>query len=120
MSTTLLSYNQEIVPLFTQLAESKALLKEKVDVDTVVQDFQAQIKEMQEAIKEHLEDKYSEIVREIKDLETDIKLAVKGAARGTNFKAAELKSFFQARAKQSVEKVVGRGELFSQLEKEIS
>lgn len=120
MSTTLLSYNQEIVPQFISLGTKKEILKEFMADDEYVQECLGQIKEMQENIKAHVEDKEPELVREIKDLETDIKLAVSAAAKGTAYKPAELKGFFAARAKQSVEKVVGKGELFSELSKEIS
>lgn len=120
MSVTLMSYNQEIVPKFIALNTAKQILKEGIADDTTVQKIQQEIKDLQESVKAYIEDKESELVREIKDLETDIKLAVAAAAKGTPYKNAELKAFFAARAKQSVEKVVGRGELFSELEKEIS
>jgi hypothetical protein len=120
MNATLLSYNQEIIPKFLALATAKEILKDRMSEDTVVQDFLQEIKDLQECIKEHLEDKEPELVREIKDLNTDIGLACKSAAKGTPHKAAELKSFFAARAAEKVEVVVTKGELFQQLEKELA
>ena len=119
MSELLKSYNKEVIPMFLGLAESKALLKEKVDADTIVQEFKEQIKEMQSAIKEHLEDSYGNTVREIKAYETDIKLACQAAAKGSDHKPAELKAFWAARASEKVSKVVEKGETFQQLESEI-
>lgn len=120
MSATLLSYNQEIIPKFLALATAKEILKDRMDTDDVIQKALADIKILQEEIKHRLEDTEPELVREISDLNTDIGLACKSAAKGSPYKAAELKAFFAARAKQSVEKVVTKGETFAELEKEIS
>lgn len=120
MTTTLIEYNKEIIPKFLALATAKEILKDRMDTDDHVQKCLREIKELQDNIKAHLEDKESELIREIKDLETDIKLACRAAAKGTSYKPAELKGFFAARAKQSVEKVVSKGELFLELDKELS
>jgi hypothetical protein len=120
MNTTLLSYNQEIIPKFLALATAKEILKDRMSEDQVIQDFHQEIKDLQESIKAHLEDKEPDLMREIKDLNTDIGLACKAAAKGTAYKAPELKAYFAARAKQSVEKVVTKGETFAELEKELS
>lgn len=120
MSETLISYSREVVPMFIALNTAKQILKEGLADDKTVQDKLAEIKVLQEEIKDYVAGKEEELLREIKDLETDIKLACKGAARGTAFKAADLKGFFQARAKQSVEKVVDKGQLFEELDKELA
>lgn len=120
MSATLLSYNQEIIPKFLALATAKEILKDRMDGDQIVQDYLQDIKALQEDIKVYLEDKEPELVREIKDLNTDIGLACKAAAKGTTYKPAELKAFFAARAKQSVSKVIDKGDLFCELDKELA
>lgn len=117
MTTTLIEYSREIVPMFIALNEKKTTLKEWAAEDAVMQKMADDIKALQDAAKEYMEKVESTLVREIKDLETDIKEAVKGAARGANYKPAELKGFFAARAKDSVEKVVDKGEMFAELEK---
>jgi hypothetical protein len=118
--TALIEYSKEIVPMFLSLGTKKQILKEFMDDDSYVQECLQEIAAMQENIKDHVAEKEPELVREIKALETDIALACKGAARGTAYKAAELKGFFAARAKLNVEKVVGKGELFSELDKELA
>lgn len=120
MSATLLSYNQQIVPLIMSLNTKKQILKEGLADNEDVKNAVAEIKGLQEELKELIEIKESELVGEIKALETDIKLAVQAAARGTAYKPAELKAFFAARAAEKVDVVVSKGELFSELEKEIS
>lgn len=120
MTATLLSYNQEIIPKFLSMATKKEIIKEFMADDSHVQDCLREIKELQENIKMHVEDKEPDLTREIKDLQTDIAQACKAAARGTPHKAAELKAFFAARATEKVEVVVTKGELFAELAKEIS
>lgn len=120
MNNTLLSYNQEVIPKFLELADNKALLKEFMDADSHIQEILQEIKDLQQNIKDHCEDKKPSLVREIKDITTDIGLAVKAAAKGTDYKPQELKTFFAARAAEKVEVVVSKGELFVSLTKEIS
>lgn len=120
MTTTLIEYSREIGPKIREQLKLKEILTEGVADDQVVQDFKQQIADMNDAIKQHIEDKESDLVRRIKDLDTDIKLAVKAAAKGTDYKPADLKAFLVARAKEKVEDVVGKGELFAQLESELA
>jgi hypothetical protein len=120
MTNTLLSYNGEIIPKFLALATAKEILKDRMSEDLHVQECLLEIKELQDSLKALVEDKEPELTREIKDLNTDIGLACKAAAKGTPHKAAELKSFFAARAAEKVEVVVTKGELFAELTKEIS
>lgn len=117
---TLLSYAQEIGPKMRKLIELNDALKEWKAEDEQVQEYMREIKDVQEALKGHIEDKESNLLREISDLNVDIKLAVKAAAKGTQYKPAELKAYFAARAKESVGKVVEKGELFQQLDSELA
>jgi len=120
MSESLITYSREVVPMFIALGTKKQILKEFMDEDEHVQETLAEIKALQESVKAYVEEKEPELTREVKALNTDIGLAVKAAARGTNYKAQELKAFFAARAKESVEKVVTKGEIFAELDKELS
>lgn len=115
-----MSYNQEIIPKFLALGTAKEILKDRMSTDEYVQECLQEIKGMQENIKSHLEENEPELTREIKDLSVDIGLAVKAAAKGTAYKVPELKAYFAARAKQSVSKVVEKGEVFAELEKELA
>lgn len=118
--TTLIEYSREISPKIRELLEAKEVLKEQLEIDTEVVRIQNEIKESQQQLKGLIEDRHPNVVREIKALETDIKLALKAAAKGSDYKPAELKGYFVARAKESVEKVVSKGELFVQLESELA
>ena len=119
MSELLKSYNKEVIPMFLGLAESKEVMKEFMAADTVVQEYLESIKIQQQMIKDYVEDKNPDLVREIKAYQTDIALACKAAAKGGNHKPAELKAFWAARASEKVSKVVEKGETFQQLESEI-
>lgn len=119
MDNKLVEYNKEIQPLIRKLLEKKEELKEWAKEYTEVQDYVIEIKRLQEEMKAFIADKEATLVREIADLENDIKLAVRAAAKGTAYKPAELRAFMTARAKDSVEKVVSKGELFQQLESEL-
>ena len=105
--------------MFLGLAESKEVMKEFMAVDTTIQEMLDEIKSIQQGIKDYVEDKKPDLVREIKAYQTDIKLACKAAAKGSEHKPAELKTFFAARAAERVKKVVAKGEAFQQLESEI-
>jgi negative regulator of replication initiation len=118
--TTLVQYSQEIAPKVRKLLELKDTLKEGVKDDAKVIELKEEIADINAQIKQHIEDNESQLVREIKDLETDIKLAIKAAAKGTDYKPAELKGFFEARAKEKVADVVDKGALFEQLESELA
>jgi hypothetical protein len=119
MSELLKSYNKEVVPLFLALAESKEVMKEFMAADTFVQETLEKIKNLQLAIKEHVEENKSALVREIKAYQTDIALACKACVKGSNYKAGGVKSYFAARAAEKVSKTVEKGELYSQLDNEI-
>lgn len=115
----LVEYNREIQPLIRKLLEKKEALKDWAKEDGEAQSMRDIIKSDQEALKSYIEETESKLVREIKDLENDIKLAVKACAKGTQYKPADIKAYMMARAKDSVEKVVEKAELFQQLESEL-
>ena len=119
MSELLKSYNKEVVPLFLALAESKEVMKEFMAADSIVQGYLEDIKVIQQQIKDRVEEAKPDLVREIKAYQTDIQLACKAAAKGSEHKPAELKAFWAARASEKVSKVVEKGETFQQLESEI-
>jgi cytochrome P450 len=120
-ATTLVEYSREILPKLRALDEKKALLKEWKDGDDEVQKHLQAIKDMQELLKNMIEEREADLLQEIKDLETDIKLACKAAAKNSPYKPAELKAFFIARNKEDgVSKVVTKGTLFEDLTKELA
>lgn len=120
MSETLISYSREVVPMFIALNTANDILKEWKADEPTVQKILGEIKLLQESLKAYIEDTNSDLVREIKDLQLDIKLAIQSAAKGTAYSAPELKGYFAARAKEKVGDVVSKGELFSELEGELS
>ena len=113
------TYAQEILPQMRLLNEKKEALKEWAKEDATILEFKAQIKEMNETIKAHIEDVESTLVREIKALTTDISLACKAAAQGTQYEAKELKAYFQSRAADKVEDVLLKAVLFTELGEEL-
>lgn len=116
---TIATYAQEILPAMRLLNEKKEALKEWAKEDATILEFKAQIKEMNENIKAHIEDVESTLVREIKALNTDIGLACKACAQGTQYEAKELKAYFQSRAADKVGDVFEKAELFKELEEEV-
>ena len=117
-NTTLIAYSQEIAPMIRAVAYQKELLKDFKDTDAKAVALAEAIKEAQQALKDYLDenDESKAIITSIKELETDLKEAIKGAAKGTDYKPAELKGYSIARSKDDgVVKVVDKGELFSEL-----
>lgn len=119
--TTLTEYNKEIQPKIRNLLQQKELLKDFIDSDEECQELVQEVNDASKALKSAVEksERGAELLEAIKAIELDIKLAIKAAARGTEYKAAELKAFMFARAKESVDKVVDKGELFDELKKEL-
>lgn len=122
MNQQLFSYNQEIQPIIREILQQKELLKDFVDSDEECIQHAGFVKEAQEDLKSIIlkSERGAELLEKIKDLEKDLKLATKAAVRGTKYKAADFKGYSVARAKASVEKVTAKGELFSELEKELT
>lgn len=117
--TKIAVYAQEVLPKFRELAAKKDALKEWAKEDATILEFKAQIKEMNENIKAHIEDVESTLVREIKALTTDIGLACKSCAQGTQYEAKELKAYFQSRAADKVQDVLEKAVLFTELSEEL-
>jgi len=116
MTDKLVEYNKELQPKIRDLLKKQQIVKEWAAEDETIAELKAQIKEMNENIKSHIEDKESQLVREIKDLQMDIKLALKGACKGTDLKPAEVKAYMFARAQDKVDGVLEKATLFSSLE----
>jgi Mg2+ and Co2+ transporter CorA len=119
MTNTIATYAQEILPAMRLLNEKKEALKEWAKEDVTILEFKAQIKEMNENIKAHIEDVESTLVREIKALTTDISEACKAAAQGTQYEPKELKAYFASRAADKVEEVFEKADLFKEIAEEL-
>ena len=117
--TKIAVYAQEVLPKFRELAAKKEALKEWAKEDATILEFKAQIKEMNENIKAHIEDVESTLVREIKALNTDISEACKACAQGTQYEAKEIKAYFQSRAAAKVQDVLEKAVLFTELSEEL-
>lgn len=117
--TTLAEYNQEIQPKLRSMFKKQEILKEWAADDEQVQEYKREIKALQEVLKSYIEEVESELTREINDIKTDVKLAVKAAAKSSGYKAAELNAYFNARAKDKVDDVLHKADLFTRLHDEI-
>lgn len=117
-NTTLVEYNQEIQPKIRKLLELKEALKEWIAEDEAAQECVQEIKAKQDDLKAWIEEKNPDLLREIKDLEVDIKLACKAASKVSDYSSAELKAYLTARAKETVEKTFEKAASFSDLEME--
>jgi len=118
-NTTLVEYSRNIAPIIRDLNHQKELLADFKASDEEYLELAAEVKALQDAMKSYLEktEGSAEILEKIKDLSNDLKEAVSAAAKGTDYKPAELKAFFQSRAKEDgVIKVVTKGELFDELD----
>lgn len=118
-TATLVEYSRNIAPIIRDLNHQKELLADFKASDEKYLELAAEVKALQDAMKEYLKksDDGAEILEKIKDLNNDLKLAVKAAARGTEYKAAKLKQFFVARSKEEgVVKVIVKGCYFDALD----
>jgi len=115
-NVTLQTYAQEVLPSLRTLDTKSQILKEWEADQVFLTQKKAEIKAIQEEMKAFTEDKEPELVREIKDLKTDIGLAVKAMVKGTDYKPAQMKQYLSSRAKDKVEDVLEKAELFSELE----
>lgn len=121
--TTLQEYSSEIQPKLRTMLKKQEILKEWATDDAEVIRRKQEIKDLQDSLKAYIEETESELVTEIKDLANDIKLACQAAAKASSglYKTADLKSYFTARAKEDgVTKVLEKGKLFTDLEKELA
>ncbi len=112
-------YAKEVLPKFRLLATKKQIVKEWAADDDQINEYKSQIKEMRELIKERVKDVESELSREISDLTTDISLACKAAAKGSEYEAKDLKAYFKMRSEDRVDEVIAKGVTFDALNEEI-
>lgn len=126
MTTTnenkLMSYSREIVPMARSIAEKKEALKDILEGDEEVAEHQRYVNDAKEALDSAIleNEEYQKAAQALKELVTEFKQAVKGAAKGTDYKPAELTAYFNARAKdKAVEKTINKGELFVALNEEL-
>lgn len=117
---SLQEYNKEIQPMLHSISKKTEILNEWKKEDATIAEFKLKLKEIQEEMKKYVEDTESELVREINDLKTDFKLAVKGCAKSSGYKPKEINSFMIARFKQKVEEVKEKAELFDKLNNELA
>lgn len=108
-------YAKEILPKFRMLATKTQIIKEWADEDATVAKYKASIKAEQDALKAYIEEVEAELVREIKDLKTDIGLACKAASKGSEYEAKDLKAYFKKRSEDKVEDVIEKGNIFESL-----
>ncbi len=114
----LLAYSQEIAPKIRELLKKKELLKDFKDSDETALELADAVKSAQAALKDYIEksDDGKEIIDEIHAIEKEVKEAIKGAAKASTFKPAQLKAFLLARAKEdAVKKVIDKGSIFTEL-----
>ena len=112
-------YAKEVLPKYRELATKKQILKEWAADDQEIAKMKEEIKAVQEQMKAYIEDKESQLVREIKALNTDIGLACKAAAKGSEYELKDLKAYFKMRAEERVEEVVQKGVTFAKLDVEL-
>ena len=119
----LIEYAKEISPMIRTLMKKKELQKDfKESSDGYLRLLEV-VKEAQEDCKDYLakDDDYAETEEEVKALTKELKLAVKAASENTAYKPADLLAYFVARNKEEgVVKVISKGELFDELEKELA
>lgn len=117
----LVEYSREVVPMIKAIKEKKDAMKELVEGDEQAQDIVQAIKDLQGDLENYLLSikGYEASSAALKELERDLGLAIKGAARGTSHKVPELKAYFTARAAEATQKVIEKGELFVSLDNEI-
>lgn len=116
----LMAYSQEIAPMIRMLIKKKELLKDFKESDDKAIELTEAIKETQAEFKKYVEESEDGMMYldEIKDIETEIKTAVKAAGKASNYKPKDLKAFFLARAKEdAVVKVIAKGDIFEDLKK---
>lgn len=124
----LVEYNREIGPMIRTIEKKKQIIKDFKETDEKAVAMIENVKVSQAELKAYVEAENADVIKEIKELETELKEAVKAAARSTKdtaqpFTAGDLKPYFSARAKpvdmgkpKPVKKVIDKGETFVKLE----
>lgn len=127
----LVEYSREIGPRVREIETKKQIIKDFKETDETAIALAEAVKVAQEALKAHVEKENFDILDEIKQLDKELKEAIKGAARATKdtdrpFTAGELKPYFVARNKtveqgkeKPVDKVINKGDTFETLEQKI-
>lgn len=119
-NVTLQEYAREVLPSIRQLNKKTEILKEWAADDNFLNQKKIELKAIQDEMKKYIEETESELTREINDLKTDIGLAVKAMVKGTEFKAAQMKQYLSSRAKDKIEDVLEKAELFEKLNNELA
>jgi len=126
--SALREYSAEIGPLIRNIETKKQIIKDFKETDEKAVELVANVKAAQDELKAYVEEQNKDVLEELKSLNTELKEAIKGAARSTKdtarpFKAGELKPYFVARNKpvemgkqKPVEKVIVKGDTFEELE----
>jgi len=128
----LIEYSREIGPRVRDIINKKQIIKDFITTDQRAVEMAEEAKAATEAakaeLKKYVETENAELLEEIKELEKELGLAIKAAARSTKgtdheFKAGELKPYFVARNKpfeqgkpSPVKKVIVKGDTFEVLE----
>jgi hypothetical protein len=128
----LIEYSREIGPRVRDIINKKQIIKDFATTDQRAVEMAEEAKAASEAakadLKKYIETENAELLEEIKELEKELTLAIKAAARATKgtdheFKAGDLKPYFVARnkpfeqgKKSPVKKVIDKGDTFEVLE----
>lgn len=131
----LVEYSREIGPRVRAIEAKKQALKDFKETDQKAIELTEAIKTANESakaeLKSYIESENADLIEEIKELEKELKEAIKGAARATKdtdrpFTAGELKPYFVARNKtveqgkpKPVDVVINKGGTFTTLEQKI-
>ena len=127
----LVEYSREIGPLVRQIETKKQIIKDFKETDELSVELAQEIKGIQANLKAHVETENADILKELKELEAELKQACQAAARSTKdtdrpFTVGELKPYFVARNKPvemgkptPVKKVITKGDTFEELEVKI-
>ncbi len=119
----LVEYSKEIAPMIRDILYQKELLKDFKESDERAVELAEDVASAQDALKAYVEasEDGKAILDKIKELETELKQAVRGAAKDTEYKAAMLKAFFTARQKDdAVKKTITKGDVFDELDKALA
>ncbi len=116
----LTGYSKEIMPMFEAISKKANILKDFRDTDEKAMELADMIKQAQDNLKKYLEEDehYQEITAEKKELEKELKLAIKAlVTKIPEYKPAVLKKFFKSRLKEdAVKEVIDTGDIFSALD----
>ena len=118
MTNKIAAYNKELQPILKQIAHKQELLKDYKDSNEAIAELLEEIKGIQEQIKTILEDDVDAkaLIEDIKQLTADFKEGVKAAAKGSDYKPADLAKYLKVRAKEKTKEVIKAGEVFEALD----